>query len=131
LSQACQDWLYGDKYDADAILQTYKLPDKMRPYDKVFSTCGDDLESVARACFNEQDITRDCAGNGFIKSSITEMSICTKVCSNIISTYEKCYASCSRNAGICFENILIDLSSSQLRGTLSLDDRTIERACEG
>lgn len=130
LSQACQDWLYGNKYSAADILETYRLPDKMRPYTKVYDTCGADLEAVARECYNEQEVTRDCAGNGFIKASITEMTICTRTCTNIINLYQKCAASCSKRAGICFDNILLDLSSSDLRGSLSVDDRTIERACE-
>lgn len=131
LSQACTDWLYGDKYEAGAILETYELPNKMRPYSKVSDTCGSDLESVARECYNEQEVTRDCAGNGYIKASITEMTICTKVCSNVILIQQKCEASCSQKTAICFENIVNALASSELRGTVSLDDRTIERACEG
>ena len=131
LSEACSDWLYGNKFDAGKILQTYELPTKMQPYDKVRDTCGSDLEAVARECYNEQETTRDCAGDGLIKASITEISLCTKVCSNIINMFEKCEASCNKKSAICFDSILLGTSSSQLRGSLSLDDRTIERACEG
>ncbi|MBR9689382.1 MAG: hypothetical protein GOV01_00595 [Candidatus Altiarchaeota archaeon] len=131
LSQACDDWVTGDKFDAEAILKTYKLPDKMRPYTKVYDACGRDLEDVAKTCFNEQDITKDCAGNGFIISSIFEMSSCTMTCSNIKSIFSICDAACSSNSGQCFEIIVNGISSSGWYKPLDLTEREITNACEG
>ena len=134
LSQACEDWLYGDKYEANAILQTYELPDKMRPYEDVMRACGEPIEDLARECFNAQEAVRDCAGNGYISASAPTMLDCTKTCSRVMKIYETCDASCPKEAGICFEYILENyVSRSDLTGRseLSISDSWVERACQG
>lgn len=132
LSQVCSDWLYGNKYSAESILKVYKLPDKMRPYKDLWNGCGEDLESLANECFNEQEATRDCAGNGFISSDAGEIQACTNACSNAIKIFDKCDASCSDYSALCFEYLLEDFSANELtRGQVTVTDRALEYACEG
>jgi hypothetical protein len=134
LSKACQDWMFGDKYLAEAILNTYDLPNKMRPYEDVKRACGDNLESLARECFNTEEGYRDCAGNGYISASAPVVLDCTKTCSRIIDIFDTCEASCPKKAGICFEYILENyVGRSDLTGSseLSLRDTWVARACEG
>lgn len=127
LVQSCNDWLTGNKFNAKSILQTYKLPDRLRPYEKAYSACGEDLYKTAQKCFNEQDVTYECAGNGYIKSK--EVTTCSNVCLNIKKIFDKCEASCSSTAGQCFENILTDRTSHQLMKDIDVSTREIELAC--
>lgn len=127
LAQTCNDWLTGDKFNAKSILQTYKLPDKLRPYKTSYSACGEDLYKTAQKCFNEQDVTKECAGNGYIKS--TEVTTCSNVCLNIKKIFDKCDASCSSTVGQCFENLLNDRTANELTKGVDISTREIERAC--
>jgi len=131
LSQVCNDWMGGEKFNAESILKVYKLPDKIRPYRDLWNGCGEDLESLANECFNEREATRDCAGNGFIRADADEMLSCTNACSNVNRIFEKCDASCPDYAALCFENLLEDFSASELTKTVTITNNALEYACSG
>lgn len=135
LSKACSDWIYGgEKYKAKAILETYELPDKMRPYRDARYVCGDELEDLAQECLTQEgEGYGDCAGSGYISASAPIVGTCTRACTRIMQIHETCETACSSRAGICFEELLEQMSPSQLGGRtgITITDSMVERACEG
>lgn len=132
LSQTCENWLYGDKYSAEAIINTYKLPEKMRPFSSAKSACGDEIEELAQKCITST--ASGCAGEGIIKSDALELNQCTRTCLNIIEIFHLCEISCADSKLLCFESIVSNAGSSGLRGSLEnlgLTSSQLERACEG
>ncbi len=134
LYRSCNDWMTGsERYSADAILNTYKLPDRMRPYRKVWDACGRDLEEVAQKCYAQTEgDNRRCAGKGYILSSYDAMTNCLSTCSVIKDIYSKCEVSCKDNVVTCFEYIIKEGTTSDfVRGNLDfISTHTLERACE-
>ncbi len=129
LASACEDWLYGDKYSADAILNTYRLPARMRPYVRVWSICGEELNNIAQNCYKETEVTRDCAGGGYLKADSYVIESCSNICVNVRKIYDKCSNACPDKGGICFEKIVDSLGSSIDDSDLQIRGSELERAC--
>lgn|GEM_PF-3017109 len=131
VAQTCQDWTTGDTYKADAILNTYKLPDKMRPYDDVWKYCGEPLDEIAKKCFDVDKDRGECAGNGYISSGSTTISLCRKTCANIINIFNTCSASCPSKAGGCFETYLSTYATGRtISKSLDITPSLITKACQ-
>ena len=75
IAQSCEDWMTGDTYSANSVLNTYKLPEKMRPYDDVWKYCGDLLDETAKECYDPDVDRGDCAGGGIISASADIISV--------------------------------------------------------
>ena len=85
---SCNDWMTGaERYNADSILNTYKLTDRMRPYRYVWASCGEELEEVAEKCYVQQEDSGECAGKGYISSEESIMTDCLSTCTVIRDIY--------------------------------------------
>lgn len=129
LSQTCEQWLYGDKYSAEAILSTYKLPEKMKPFSSVDLACGENIKTLAQNCLTRE--VSGCAGDGLIESDAYEITDCTRTCSNVIEIFGICETSCPDKKLLCFEGILNYFGSSELKKTFEVSTSEVDKACEG
>ncbi len=87
---ACQRWLGSpDKYKAKAIVETFKIPDKMAPFGSKTGCCWDDKNSLKDKAL---DVQRECAqnpgstkcNNGFVKFDDTYVKQCVNACNALI-----------------------------------------------
>ena len=132
LAQTCDDWMTGETYSSNSILNTYELTTKMRPYDDIWKYCGELLDDTAKECYDTDVDRGDCAGGGFISSSADIISICRKTCSNIMDVFDTCSASCSSKKGICFETYIAKyVSGREISRDLTISPTRIDDACEG
>ncbi|MBR9681961.1 MAG: hypothetical protein GOV00_04150, partial [Candidatus Altiarchaeota archaeon] len=111
---SCDDWMTGaEKYKAEAILDTYKLPDRMRPYKYVWAACGENLEELSQRCYTQSDEDgKYCAGRGFLQASNDDVIDCLSTCSVIKDVYEKCAVSCRDDIISCFESLMQEARTS-------------------
>ena len=128
LASSCEDWLYGDRYNARAILEVYKIPDKMRPYRDLWYKCGEPLLEIAQECYTRKESYGKCAGNGYINADEYELIICAKICRNIIKIYDTCRVSCEDNLPNCFEYLIQNAGVDQ--DQLWITPSMVEKACE-
>ena len=131
---ACNDWMSGsERYKAESILTTYKLPDRMRPYRRVWDACGMELEEVAQHCYSQTESdSRMCAGKGYILSSYDTMGDCLATCDVITNLYQKCEVSCKDKVVTCFEYLIKEANTYDfMRGDMTfITTRDLEEACE-
>ncbi|HDR53447.1 MAG TPA: hypothetical protein ENN60_02120 [archaeon] len=128
---ACRDWTTGDRYNAEKILNTYKLPDRMQPYRYPRTRCGEPLKELAQKCYRGTETYGGCAGNGYISAGETEVSTCTTVCRNVQIIYEKCEVACNNNVVSCFEYLIESQGSSISSDSMSVPTNLLNRACGG
>lgn len=111
LVSACEDWLSGNKYGANAFLTNYKIPEKVAPFSMTAGTsdepsmdcCGDgewkDGETMALgvtardiviACEQDQanpDAKNKCNSGNFKSSDISR---CEAACNGVLRIHELC-----------------------------------------
>lgn len=127
---ACRDWTTGDRYNAEKILNTYKIPDRMKPYKYPRTRCGDPLEELAQRCYKQgSSYGSECAGDGYISAGEIEISTCTRVCGNVQLIYEKCEVACGDYVVGCFEYIINNMGSSIDDSDMLVPSTMLERAC--